>query len=110
MSECILKKLSEEENILKYVLEEEGKTIGEIVFTEKEGTAEISYNIQSSFAGKGYETQIVSMGIKKARKDKPDICEYTGIVGSGDETSAEVFRLLGFDEIRKGRFTYFPGR
>ncbi|MCR5279451.1 MAG: GNAT family N-acetyltransferase [Lachnospiraceae bacterium] len=103
-------RIMSDENVLQYVMEEEGKAAGQIRFAIKDDTAEISYSIAGEYRGRGLAKRMVKLGMEKAVSERPKITEFTARVKPENVISSKVFCTLGFDENERGTFTYYPGR
>ncbi|MCH2080847.1 MAG: GNAT family N-acetyltransferase [Saprospiraceae bacterium] len=80
-----------------YVLEIEGKPIGQLRIERKEEHALINYSMDKNFRGKGLGTDMLRMGIHAFQKETSPII-LIGKVQVSNLASAKIFQKLGFDQ------------
>lgn len=90
------------EDCVFYILEVNGIPAGSIRFDVENGSrAKISYLIDPNFTGKGMGTAILDKGMKKLKKERPNLQILYGWVLQENKASKKIFEKLLFKESLK---------
>ena len=93
----------------QYILERDGKPVGQIRITKEGADAEISYSVAEDERGKGYGSALLKMILPAALKAFPDVSHLTGQVKAGNKASAGAFEKCGYHSdgaLEDGAFRY----
>lgn len=93
-------------NIYIYILEYDGKPIGQTRFSIENNTADISYYIATEYRGHGYATKMMSLAEKKMFDLNSNII-FEAEVKLGNIASQKVFKKLKYELIKAGDILVF---
>ena len=80
----------------QYILERDGKSVGQIRIAREGCSAEISYSVAAEERGKGYGSALLTMIVPAAEKAFPDITALVGQVKTDNAVSAKTFEKCGY--------------
>lgn len=90
-----------------FLLESDGKSVGQIRFEIEAGEATIDYSVDVLERGKGYGTDLIKMGMQQLKQMRPDVKAYLAQVKYENLASAKVFEKCGFRKSEKTDFIEF---
>lgn len=91
-----------------YIAKINTQPVGSIRFDVQGSNATLSYLIDSSLHGKGLGKIILSYGIGRLEKDRPDIKIVKGLVMQENKASIRIFESLNFEkEINKTNLVFY---
>lgn len=84
------KKINDPNNTEIYILEKDGRPLGQVRFDKIDGIWEIDYSIDKQYRGLGLGGRIIELGIEELKKDVKAIVKIENL------SSCKVFENLGF--------------
>ena len=88
-----------------FIIKKNGIPIGQTRFEKEKNFINISYSLSRKFRRLGLGKKLLSVAIKKLKKQKRTI--LIGKVKKNNIRSAKVFKSLGFRSILKNKIYYF---
>lgn len=88
-----------------YVVELDGKAIGQIRFDFKEQEAIISFSLDKAYRGRGLGLGILQSGVVQYQKEFGSDRIIVGFVKKNNTPSLKAFRTLGFEEEETTEYT-----
>jgi len=79
-----------------YIMEYQGTPVGQIRFDIKNKNAKISYALDVNYRGKGLGRLLLKGGVRRMKKDLPQITQIVGYVKPENLASVNVFQKLNF--------------
>lgn len=100
-------KVMDDNNILFYILQEDGKDVGQIRLAVENNTAVISYMISAEFRGRGLGKKIIHLAEERIKQAKTDVIYLKAEVKIDNKASEKVFVDNGFDKTLKDEYIEF---
>ena len=82
-----------------YVLESEGKLVGQIRFDLIDNRAEIDFSVDPGFRGRGFGVTLLDRGSLAFQKKVAQPVNFFGIVKTSNSSSVKAFTSAGFEHI-----------
>lgn len=91
--------MMKDENVVQYILEDEGVAIGQIRININENIAEIGYSISSEFRSQGYGRKMLKLVVSEIKENYPEVIQLIAKVKPENIASNKLFESEGYEMV-----------